>query len=127
MPRTQQFHLDVDSHSITVQTRHAAHESELLVDGKVVGYQRIRHRKDAIVLRAELPGDPPRPFEVTLRTDGSAERATTCVLEIDGHRHPMAGMPMDRSSETTLHTGARPSPRSARRLLDSLVQRTHRQ
>ncbi|MER7192803.1 hypothetical protein [Streptomyces flaveolus] len=124
MPRTHHFHLDVDSHSVTVQTRHAASEAELLVDGKVVGYQRSHHRKDTLALTAELPGDPPRPFEVTLHHGGTAEGSATCMLEIAGRRHPMAEMPLGRS-DSTLPTGPRPALRSARRLLRSLLRRTH--
>ncbi|MFH8798089.1 hypothetical protein ACH4F6_00605 [Streptomyces sp. NPDC017936] len=125
MPRTHHFHLDVDSHSVTVQTRPAAHEAELLVDGKVVGYQRAHHREDTLALTAELPDDPPRPFDVTLHTGETAERAATCVLEIAGRRHPMAETPLGRS-DGTLPTGPRPVLRSARRLLRSLVRRTLR-
>jgi hypothetical protein len=125
VPRTHHFHFDVDSHSVTVQTRHAASEAELLVDGKVVGYQRTQHRKDTLALTAELPDDPPRPFEVTLHRGGTAERSATCTLEIAGRRHPMAEMPLGRS-DSTLPTGPRPALRSARRVLRNLLRRTHR-
>ncbi|MET7272509.1 MULTISPECIES: hypothetical protein [Streptomyces] len=125
MPRTHHFHLDVGSHSVTVQTRHAPSEAELLVDGKVVGYQRTQHRNDTLTLTAELPGDPPRPFDVTLHTGRTAERSAPCMLEIAGRRHPMAEIPLGRS-DGTLPTGPRPALRSARRLLRSVLRRTHR-
>ncbi|MFG3152044.1 hypothetical protein ACGF7W_08345 [Streptomyces sp. NPDC048219] len=125
MPRTHHFHLDVDSHSVTVQTRRSASEAELLVDGKVVGYRRTRHRTDALALTAELPGDPPRPFEVTFRPGGNAEGSATCVLEIAGRSSSMAEVPPGRSG-TTPHPVTRLSRRSARRLLRSLVRRTRR-
>ncbi|MER7721853.1 hypothetical protein ABTX99_33850 [Streptomyces flaveolus] len=125
MPRTHHFHIDVGSHSITVQTRRAAPEAELLVDGKVVGYQRTQHRKDTLTLAAELPDDPPRPFEVTLHTGRTAERSATCMLEIAGRRHPMAEIPLGRSGSTP-PTRPRPALRSARRVLRSLLRRTHR-
>ena len=118
MARTHRFHLDLDGHSVTVHTRHATRETELLVDGKVVSYQRTQsgHRKRTIVLTAELPGDPPQPFDVTLYTGEAAERAATCVLEIAGRRHPMPETPLDRT-DLALSKGFRPSLRSMRSLL----------
>lgn len=126
MVHAYRFHLDVEGHSVTVQTRHAARETELLVDGKVVGYQHADagHRRPT-TLTAELPGDPPQPFGVTLRTDDADERAATCVLEIAGRRCPMPEVPLARS-DTTLSAVARPSLRSMRRLVRSLLRRTRR-
>ncbi|MEU6103585.1 hypothetical protein [Streptomyces flaveolus] len=124
MSRTLHYHLDVGSHSVTVLTRHGASEVELLVDGKVVGYQRSQHRQDTFVLRAELPGEPPRPFEVTLHTDRSAERAAVCVLDMAGRSRPMTEVRPGRA-DTTPPPVSRPPLRSARRLLRSLVRHTH--
>ncbi|WP_406729174.1 hypothetical protein WJ438_37840 [Streptomyces sp. GD-15H] len=127
MARTHRFHLDLAGHSVTVQTRHATRETELLVDGKVVDYQRTQtgHRKPAIALTAELPGDPPQPFDVTVQTGETAGRAATCVLEIAGRKHPMPEMPLGRT-DTDLSGAPRPSLRSMRRLLRSLLRRTRR-
>jgi hypothetical protein len=127
MARAHRFHLDVDGHSVTVQTRHAVRETELLVDGKVVGYQATQagQRKPAIEFTAELPGDPPRPFHVTLQTGDSLERADACVLEVAGRRHVMPEMPLGQA-ETALSGASWPWARSLRRLVRGLVRRTLR-
>lgn len=124
MSRAHRFHLEVDGHSVTVQTRHAARETELLVDGKVVGYQRTatRHRPSATVLTAELPGDPPKPFAVALHSRGSAEDAPTCALEIAGRRHAMSESPLIRPG-TVPPAAGRPALRSARSLLRRTLRR----
>ncbi|WP_181795273.1 hypothetical protein [Streptomyces sp. WELS2] len=108
---------------MTVQTRHAARETELLVDGKVVGYQRTptRHRPSATVLTAELPGDPPKPFAVALHSRG-AEDAPTCALEIAGRSHAMSESPLIRPG-TVPPAAGRPPLRSARGLLRRTLRR----
>lgn len=117
MTRAYRFHLEVEDHSVTIQTRHATRETELLVDGKVVGYQLAQgRRRPAIALAAELPGDPPRPFAVTLHTSETTDGAPTCVLEIAGRRHPMPETALARS-DVAASAAARPSLRAARRLL----------
>lgn len=127
MTHAHRFHLEVEGHSVTVQTRHAARETELLVDGKVVGYQHAHagHHETTTTLAAELPGDPPQPFRVTLRPGETPERAGDCVLEIAGRRHPVPELPLTRP-DTTLSGTARPSWRPARRLLRRLLRHTHR-
>lgn len=124
MARAHRFHLEVEGHSVTVQTRHAARETELLVDGKVVGYQRTpaRHRPSATAFTAELPGDPPEPFAVTLHIRETAEDAPTCVLEIAGRSRPMPELPLARPG-TLPPAAGRPALRSARRLLRSTLRR----
>lgn len=124
MSRAHRFHLEVDGHSVTVQTRHAARETELLVDGKVVGYQRTpaRHRPSVTALTAELPSDPPKPFAVTLHSRGSAEDAPTCVLEIAGRSHAMSELPLIRPGPVPPAAG-RPPLRSARSLLRRTLRR----
>ncbi|WP_208030609.1 hypothetical protein [Streptomyces cyanogenus] len=109
---------------MTVQTRHAVRETELLVDGKVVGYRQTpaRHRPSVTALTAELPGDPPEPFAVTLHVRETAEGAPTCVLEIAGRSHPMPELPLARPGVTSRAAG-RPPLRSARRLLRNTLRR----
>lgn len=117
MSRSPRFHLDLAGHSVTVQTRLATHETELLVDGKVVGYEctQAGHR-GITTLTAELPGDPPQPFDVTLRTGDATGHTATCVLEIAGCTHPMPEVPLGRGD--TMRPGVyRPSLRRIRRLL----------
>ncbi|POX55291.1 hypothetical protein C3489_10850 [Streptomyces sp. Ru71] len=126
MTRDYRFHLDMEGHSVTVQTRHATREAELLVDGKVVGYlHALGHREPASALTAELAGDPPRPFSVMLHASESAEGAPTCVLEIAGRRHPMPEVALARS-DSTPSVAARPSLRAVRRLFRQTVRGTRR-
>ncbi|MGW3465181.1 hypothetical protein ACWDE9_38930 [Streptomyces olivaceoviridis] len=126
MSRSHRFHLDVAGHSVTVQTRMAAHETELLVDGKVVGYQcaQAGHRRP-IALAAELPGDPPQPFGVTLHADDATGRTAVCVLEIAGCRQPMPEVPLARAG-TTRPGVDRPALRRMRRLLRHTLPRRAR-
>lgn len=124
MTRAHRFHLDVQGHSVTVQTRHAMRETELLVDGKTVGYQRTQagHRKPTVALAAELPGDPPQPFGVTLRVGDAPGLAATCDLDIAGRRYPMPEAPLGGAEPTRLRVSARPL-RRMRRLLRRSVRR----
>ncbi|MFD3536927.1 hypothetical protein [Streptomyces sp. NPDC058664] len=127
MARSHRFHLDVHGHSVTVHTHHAARETELLVDGKVVAYQRTQtgHCRPVITLTAELPGDPPQPFDVTLHTGKATGQATTCVLVIAERTLPMPEAPLSRAG-TTPRTRPRPSLRAARRFLYGLLRGTRR-
>ncbi|MGW0816449.1 hypothetical protein ACWD00_24835 [Streptomyces viridiviolaceus] len=122
MTRAHRFHLDVAGHSVTVLTRHATRETELLVDGKTVGYQRTPagHRRHTVALAAELPGDPPQPFDVTLRAGDAAGHTATCVLEIAGRRYPMPDSPLGGADRTRLRGPARPLRRMRRLLRRSL-------
>lgn len=124
MARAHHFHLEVEGHSVTVQTRRATRTTELLVDGKVVGYQQTpaRHRPSATALTAELPGDPPKPFAVTLHTGEAAEGAPTCVLEIAGRSHPMPEFPPTRPGIAP-PPAARSPLRQAGRLLRHTLRR----
>ncbi|MDJ0467160.1 hypothetical protein, partial [Streptomyces sp. H27-C3] len=118
MARAHRFHLDVADHSVTVLTRHDTRETELLVDGKVVGYQRVqaRHRRPKITLTGELPGDPPQPFDITLHTSEPLGDAPTCILELAGRMHPMPQMPPGRVSPVPHDLSLHPL-RQIRRLL----------
>ncbi|MFI1793221.1 hypothetical protein ACH40D_33155 [Streptomyces olivaceoviridis] len=100
----------------------AAHETELLVDGKVVGYQGARagHRRP-VALTAELPGDPPQPFGVTVH----AGDAAVCVLEIAGRRQPMPEVPLGRGDGPRPGVD-RPALRRIRRLLRHTLPRRAR-
>ena len=127
MVHAHRFHLEVEGHSVTVQTRHAARETELLVDGRVVGYQHAHagHRQPTTALTAELPGDPPQPIQITLQFGEAPKHAANCVMEIAGRRHLMPAMPL-LQSDTAVSGRARPSLRSMRRLLRRHLRRTHR-
>ncbi|WP_267245656.1 hypothetical protein [Streptomyces sp. PR69] len=83
MARVHRYHLDRDGHSVTVRPGHAARDIELLVDGKVVGYRR-GSAKGPAVLAAELPGDPPRPFTVTIDPPSPSGSVPVCAMHIDG-------------------------------------------
>ncbi|MGW0509164.1 hypothetical protein ACWD1W_07855 [Streptomyces olivaceoviridis] len=126
MSRCHRFHLDVAGHSVTVQTRMAAHETELLVDGKVVGYQGARagHRRP-VALTAELPGDPPQPFGVTVHAGDATGHTAVCVLEIAGRRQPMPEVPLGRADGTRPGVD-RPALRRIRRLLRHTLPRRAR-
>ncbi|MEV5550677.1 hypothetical protein AB0L35_31840 [Streptomyces sp. NPDC052309] len=121
MSRTHRFHLDVHGHSVTVQA--TASETELLVDGKVVGYQRTQagHRKSTSTLCDQLPGDPPQSFGVTLRPGDAG--ALTCVLEVDGRSLPMPETPLGRAEPPRPAASARPVRRIRRLLRRSLGRR----
>ncbi|WP_067177931.1 hypothetical protein [Microtetraspora niveoalba] len=97
MPRSHHFHLDMGEHSVTVRTGQVRGEIELLVDGKVVGYQRPHTRRygAAREFAAELPGEPPQPFRVILGGPGDTGEEPGCVLEIGGRRLPMPSVPAE--------------------------------
>jgi hypothetical protein len=103
---------------VTVQTHHATHETELLVDGKVVGHQRTQagRREPQVRLAADLPGDPPQPFGVTLHTGAITDGTATCALEIAGRTYPMPETPLRRAEHTSPRAPAHPL-RRIRRLL----------
>ncbi|GHA96669.1 hypothetical protein [Streptomyces chryseus] len=84
------FHLDRDGHSITVQVGRPHEGIELLVDGKVVAYQRGRV-KSVMILSAELPEDPPRPFRIFLEDMGGE---LFCAMEVSGSRILMPQVPL---------------------------------
>ncbi|MGW1894838.1 hypothetical protein ACWCP6_32035 [Streptomyces sp. NPDC002004] len=102
MARSHRFHLDLGDHSVTVQAHWSPGEAELLVDGKVVGYQQLRGRGPGspTVLSGELPGDPPQPLTVTLRREEGRDGAPTCVLDVDGQHRPMPELPGNRPDPT---------------------------
>ncbi|MEU0272605.1 hypothetical protein [Streptomyces sp. NPDC006307] len=96
-PHRHRFHLDQEGHSITVLLGRAAHDVEVLVDGKVVA---VRHehglggrgvRELAAELPGEQPGDPPRPFTVLVEdVDGTP----LCVMVRGGIRYLMPRVPL---------------------------------
>ncbi|MEU7281768.1 hypothetical protein AB0A69_23775 [Streptomyces sp. NPDC045431] len=94
-PHRHRFHLDQEGHSITVLLGRAAHDVEVLVDGKVVAVRHERGRRGVRELAAELPGeppgDPPRPFTVLVEdVDGTP----LCVMVRDGIRYLMPRVPL---------------------------------
>ncbi|MFJ6939599.1 hypothetical protein [Streptomyces sp. NPDC101132] len=99
-PRTR-FHLDQDGHSVSVLLERAGGHVEVLVDGKVVRQGRAP-KQGVTVLRAELPGQPPRPVAVTL---GNLGGDFLCELDVEGDRHPMPRVPLVAPG------GARPTGR----------------
>ncbi|MBM4794873.1 hypothetical protein HXP44_23100 [Streptomyces sioyaensis] len=89
MGPSHHFHLDQGDHSITVNVGPGrAGEVELLVDGKVVAYQK-EHSAGMNVLRGELPEEPVHPFRVLLRQPHLVPSMPRCTLELDGVEQPM--------------------------------------
>ncbi|MFF8830952.1 hypothetical protein [Streptomyces sp. NPDC015131] len=107
------FHVDLDGHSVTVQFLARTGPFEVLVDGKVVGYG----KGPGASVAAELPGDPPRPFTVTVGHARVTGGVPSCVLQTGGVRRPVPHVP--------LGTAAAPAgpPRPVRRLRRSLRRR----
>ncbi|MEY9966696.1 hypothetical protein ABIA33_004761 [Streptacidiphilus sp. MAP12-16] len=80
------FRLEHAGHTITVTVRGGpAPRIELLVDGAALAY-RYPHGAGPAVLDGELPGDPPRPFQVRVDHPRPGPRAA-CTLLLDGHEH----------------------------------------
>ncbi|MFF3542790.1 hypothetical protein [Streptomyces platensis] len=89
MGHRHHFHLDQGDHSITVNVGPGrSGEIELLVDGKVVAYQK-EHRAGMNVLTGELPEEPAHPFRVLLRQPHLVPSVPRCTLELDGVKQPM--------------------------------------
>ncbi|MEV5145164.1 hypothetical protein [Streptomyces sp. NPDC052727] len=84
------FHLDQDGHSVTVQPARASGPVEVLVDGKVVGRGTVP-KAGTTVLRAEFPGDPPRPLIIRL---GEMGGVVLCEMEVDRARYLMPRVPL---------------------------------
>lgn len=83
------FHLDQGDHSITVNVGPGrSGEIELLVDGKVVAYQK-HHAPGMNVLTGELPEEPAHAFRVLLRQPHLVPSVPRCTLELDGVAQPM--------------------------------------
>ncbi|MEU7057252.1 hypothetical protein [Streptomyces sp. NPDC046197] len=125
MARAHRFHVDLQGHSVTVQTP-AGRETELLVDGKVVGHRRTAagHRGTRVVLSAELPGDPPEPFTVVCDAAGGKGGTGSYVLEVAGRTHAMPQTPVEHPAAGPAHW-LPPRLRRIRRLLyRSLLART---
>ncbi|OEJ23696.1 hypothetical protein AR457_03475 [Streptomyces agglomeratus] len=118
MARGHRFHLDQDGHSVTVQTGQPSGGVELLVDGKVVGYQHGRV-KGVTTLSAELPEDPPRPFRILLEDMGGE---LFCAMESSGQRFLMPQIPLWKPEEPPPRSRAKPSRplKRLRRLLRRL-------
>jgi hypothetical protein len=90
MAAGSRFHLDLDGHSVTVQLTRASGPVEVLVDGKVVA-RSAALGAGTTLLRAELPGDPPRPLGITLAETGGELR---CEMELGGARHAVPPVPL---------------------------------
>ncbi|MDN3293303.1 hypothetical protein QWM81_04410 [Streptomyces ficellus] len=121
MARDPRFHLDQDGHSVTVQLYGRSGGLEVLVDGKVVAYERDWRRGGTVP--AELPGDPPRPFSITVSSAKEMGGVPFCVMETGGTRYLMPRVPLGGSR----YEPARPGPylglRRLRRFLRRLVRR----
>ncbi|MEV0373806.1 hypothetical protein AB0I10_29060 [Streptomyces sp. NPDC050636] len=89
MGHSHHFHVDRGDHSITVNIGPGRDgEIELLVDGKVVAYQK-EHGRGMSTLAAELPGEPARPLLVRVREPHLVPTRPRCTLEMDGVEQPM--------------------------------------
>ncbi|MFI0217258.1 hypothetical protein [Streptomyces lydicus] len=89
MGHSHHFHLDQGGHSITVNVGPGRDgEIELLVNGKVVAYQK-EHSPGMNVLTGELPDQPAHPFRVLLRQPHLVPSMPRCTLELDGVEQPM--------------------------------------
>ncbi|MFI6448226.1 hypothetical protein [Kitasatospora sp. NPDC050543] len=92
MRRPYSFHRDHCGHSITVNIRAGRiTETELLVDGKEVGFQR-EHGLGTLprVLAGELPNDPAGAFQVRIDRPARGSTGLACVLVIGDDELPMA-------------------------------------
>ncbi|MEV6398674.1 hypothetical protein AB0M39_28505 [Streptomyces sp. NPDC051907] len=89
MGRSHHFHLDQDSHSITVNVGPGrSGEVEVLLDGEVIAYQ-ASHDAGTTLLSGQLPEKPVRPFVVRVRQAHFAPLPPRCTLELDGVEHLM--------------------------------------
>lgn len=89
MGHSHHFHVDRGDHSITVNVGPGRDgEIELLVDGKVVAYQK-QHGRGMTTLAAELPEEPPHPFRVWVREPHLVPSRPRVTLELDGSEQPM--------------------------------------
>ncbi|WP_411143389.1 hypothetical protein [Streptomyces sp. x-80] len=87
--RSHHFHLDLGDHSITVNIGPGSDgEIELLVNGKVVAYQK-EHGPGVTLLTGELPDEPARPFRVRVREPHLIPSGPRSTLELDGTEWPM--------------------------------------
>ncbi|GAA3373499.1 hypothetical protein GCM10020367_33650 [Streptomyces sannanensis] len=94
MARSHHFHLDQGDHSITVNVGPGTTgEIELLVNGKVVAYQR-EHAAGTSVLTGELPEEPARPFRIRVRQPHLGPSKPRCTLELDGVERPIPEQPV---------------------------------
>lgn len=90
MGPSRHFHVDHHGHSVTVAVRGGrVAEIEVLVDGKEVCLERTRGR-GTVVLEAEFPGDPPRPFRVCVHRPRLGSGVLRCTLRLDSTELPMA-------------------------------------
>ncbi|GHF82235.1 hypothetical protein [Streptomyces thermodiastaticus] len=84
------FHLDVRGHSVTVNLDCGRRgTAELLIDGKETGRAEV-HGTRALLLRGELPTDPPVPVRVDITLGPGAPR---CVAFVDGSPTLMPARP----------------------------------
>ncbi|MFE5484237.1 hypothetical protein [Streptomyces sp. NPDC056527] len=81
MRRRHHFHIDYAGHSVsvTIQTGHTA-VVEVLVDGKETGHA-TTGQGHPVVVRIELPTEPPTPATVRAAPGPGIPR---CVLEVPG-------------------------------------------
>ncbi|MGA4800310.1 hypothetical protein ACPCSC_23520 [Streptomyces lavendulocolor] len=86
------YHVDQDGHSVTVQFLGRAGAFEVLVDGKVVAHG--PGDRPGGTVEAELPGEPPRPFGITVSRPREMGGVPFCVLESGGMRYLMPQVPL---------------------------------
>ncbi|MER7110517.1 hypothetical protein [Streptomyces sp. NPDC000229] len=118
------FHVDQDGHSVTVQFVGGAGGFEVLVDGKVVAYGPGRRKGGTVT--AELPGDPPRPFAITVSHPREMGGVPFCVLESGGMRYLMPQIPLGGAGERPARRGPYRPVRRLRRFLRRSLRRLGR-
>ncbi|GAA2492531.1 hypothetical protein [Streptomyces gobitricini] len=115
------FHVDQDGHSVTVQFLDRTGAFEVLVDGKVVAYGAGRRQGDTV--SAELPGDPPRPFVITVGRPRRTGGVPFCELEIGGMRYLMPRVPLGGAGGEPAHHEPHRVVRVSRRFLRRSLRR----
>ncbi|MGR4880932.1 hypothetical protein ACIPUC_16220 [Streptomyces sp. LARHCF249] len=120
MARMHRFHVDLEGHSVSVLLEWPGREIEVLVDGKVVAYQR-KPARNGTVLHAELPTDPPQPLTVLVEDMGDTPFCSLVTPDARYRRFLMPEEPL-----VTPRSGAPRPGRTLRQLVRQLLRRLRR-
>ncbi|MEU8463368.1 hypothetical protein [Streptomyces sp. NPDC029003] len=113
MAGRHRYHLDQDGHSLTVLYDVRGHRVEVLVDGRTVST--VPASPDVLVLRGQIPADPPLPFLIRIGRPYDRDDVPPCVLERDGMRYLMPNAPLTPEEEWPAEHD--PAPRTPGELL----------